>query len=208
MVTYERPAFPEEEYRDATGTVIDYGRRWEIQKGPPQHTYSVVTHPQRFSPVVVVADALIEHLATSYDVTVTTHGQRTSLDPGPHKANLQFDIHRGQEPQVEVHAGMWSIESFPFCSCDACDEDIIDLVTDLEQYVFTVVKGGLREAATSRHITISLEGSLIGDTATISQSTTRKIEHPDRRRVRRERQQVPAQWLPWTPRAEPRGKQE
>lgn len=79
---YERPTWPEEEYRDATDAVIDYGHRWGIGEGPRDDLYSVVTHPERFSPVVVVAEALIEHLVATYNVTVTTRLGTTILDPG------------------------------------------------------------------------------------------------------------------------------
>ena len=61
----------------------------------------------------------------------------------------------------------------------------------MEKYVFTVVNGGLYEAATFRHISITLDGPLIGDSATISQSTTRKLDRPDRRKVRHERHRIP-----------------
>lgn len=56
-------------FRDAEGQVIEYGDRWEVS--PPTDAYSVDTHPERFAPLHTVADALVAHLAETYDVRIT-----------------------------------------------------------------------------------------------------------------------------------------
>ena len=42
--------------------------RWD--GSPPDDTYSVDTHPERFAPVHIVAEALIAYLRENYDVAV------------------------------------------------------------------------------------------------------------------------------------------
>ena len=67
--TYRRPLLPRQQFRDADGAVIDYGNRWGMS-GPPEHTYSVVSHPERFGPLTDVAQALIDHVVATYEVDV------------------------------------------------------------------------------------------------------------------------------------------
>ena len=66
--SYVRPSIDAPTFRDADGQVIDYGNRWDAS--PPEDTYSVDTHPERFAPLHTVADALIAHLRDTYDVEV------------------------------------------------------------------------------------------------------------------------------------------
>lgn len=68
MNPYVRPPIDAPIFRDASGAIIDYGRRWE--GSPPEDSYSVETHLERFAPLHEVADALIEHLRQTYDVEV------------------------------------------------------------------------------------------------------------------------------------------
>lgn len=68
MSSYVRPLIEAPVFRDADGAVINYGSRWH--GSPPEDTYSVDTHPERFAPLHVVADALIAHLRETYDVEV------------------------------------------------------------------------------------------------------------------------------------------
>lgn len=194
-MAYVRPSCPAQEYRDAAGAVIDYGHRWGMDS-PPQDTYSVVTHPKRFAPVVAVARALITHLVDSYDVTVTVDGERTTLDPGPDRARLVFAISE-DEPSVRVDAGVWSMQAFPFCGCDACDDDVEALVSDMEQYVFAVVAGGLSEVLSRAEVTICLHGVRDQDLTTISRATAHRLERNERRDARRKARGVPPRWLPW-----------
>lgn len=198
-MTYVRPSWPAQEYRDAAGEVIDYGHRWGMNS-PPQDAYSVVTHPQRFAPLVAVAQALITHLTDTYDVTVTVDGERTTLDPGPDRARLVFTIHDTDEPCASVQAGIWDEHYFPMCTCDACDEDIEALVSDMEHYVFAVVAGGLSEVRSGSEVTISLNGVRDEDLTTCSTITTYRLDRGERREARRNSALVPPRWLPWIPR--------
>ena len=77
MTHYERPAIDAPVFLDADGRVIDYGRRWS--GSPPEETYSVDTHPERFAPLHTVADALIVFLWNTYDVTLV-EGSETATD--------------------------------------------------------------------------------------------------------------------------------
>lgn len=72
---YRRPPLPVQEFRDERGEVIDYGNRWGMD-GPPEYTYSVVTHPERFDPLDDVAQALLDHLVARYQVRVEQVGAR------------------------------------------------------------------------------------------------------------------------------------
>jgi hypothetical protein len=65
---YQRPSIDARVFRNADGLLIDYGNRWA--GSPPEDTYSVDTHPERFAPLHEVADALITHVCDSYDVEV------------------------------------------------------------------------------------------------------------------------------------------
>ena len=197
-MTYVRPSWPPQEYRDAAGEVINYGHRW-CMNSPPNDTYSVVTHPQRFTPVVAVAHALIAHLVDTYEVTETGDKERTILDPGPGRARLVFAMSE-DAPSVRVDAGVWSMQAFPFCGCDACDDDVEALVSDMEQYVFAVVAGGLSEVLSRSELTITLDGLGDEDLVTISHSTTSRVKRNERRAARRKSVGVPPRWLPWIPR--------
>lgn len=157
MSDYVRPPWREPVFRDATGAVIRYGSRWG-KDGPPTETYSVDTHPERFAPVHVVADALIEHLADTYDIQVThnpAHAndfvhQRdflrvTCLTPSdPSAAPLTFGF--TAYPGVIVHAGLLHDFLYPICGCDACDDTAVGQAELLEQQVLAVAAGNYREA--------------------------------------------------------------
>ena len=47
---------------------------------------------------------------------------------------------------MEVRAGLLSWDVFPSCGCDHCDETADLAADELEEYVFAVVGGGLRES--------------------------------------------------------------
>ncbi|MDO8150372.1 DUF6226 family protein [Isoptericola sp. b408] len=49
MSTYVRPALPAVVFRDDAGAPIPYGARWTDRAGPPEDTYSVCAHPERFA---------------------------------------------------------------------------------------------------------------------------------------------------------------
>jgi hypothetical protein len=159
MSVYARPVWQEPVFRDATGAVIEYGSRWG-QDGPPTDTYSVVTHPERFAPLHLVADALIEHLVDTYDVQIShdpAHAHDfvhpmdflrvTRVTPAdPAAAPLTFAF--TGFPAVIVHAGLLHDFVYPICGCDACDDTADGQVEMLEQHVLAVAAGNYREAYT------------------------------------------------------------
>lgn len=154
---YVRPTLPTLEFRNSDGNVIPYGRRWAVR--PPDDSYSVVSHPERYALLHTVADALIEHLAQEFDVELSDDSTLASdlinpqtgvvravrlapSDPNAAPLTLVFTGF----PGVIVHAGVLHDFAFPSCGCDACDEPLDSLVEQFEQTVLGVASGGYGEA--------------------------------------------------------------
>jgi hypothetical protein len=165
MPAWRRPSIPRPVFRDPAGQVIEYGRRWRGHPAP-RETYSVVTHPERFEPLADVAAALVEHLATTYQVSQAEGPAVMSdllgplvrpvrwavrwaarLTPPDHLA-APLTIAVTDHPAVVVCAGVLHEATYPDCGCDACDPDIEDLAESLEQLVFAVVSGHFGEFVT------------------------------------------------------------
>lgn len=157
MTSYQRPPIDAPAFRDADGEVIDYGKRWE--GSPPEDTYSVETHTERFAPLHTVADALITHLHATYDVDID-EGVDTAVDllrpavpevvrsvrirpKNPECAPLTFAF--TAYPGIHLHAGLLHDFQFPVCGCDACDSTWGAEADELEQRVRAVVTGDYRE---------------------------------------------------------------
>lgn len=157
MVRYQRPRFPDIEFRDASGSIIEYGRRWQ-GGSPPDDTYSVATHPERFAPLHTVAEALVVYLLRRYDAS-------SREDPAV-AADLMVsrdDVVRAVRitpantdaapltvvftscPSLLVHAGLLHDFPFPGCGCDACDETAEALADELEETVIAVAEGRYQE---------------------------------------------------------------
>lgn len=162
MTSYVRPPIDLPVFRDADGRVIDYGNQWEDAE-PPDDSYSVETHPERFAPLHTVADALISHLRDTYDVELTEvdhveaadgsegmAGMASGLsavrvkpnDPGCAALTFVYTDH----PGIVLRAGLLHDFPFPICGCDACDETAESQAEELEQKVFAVVAGRYRES--------------------------------------------------------------
>ncbi|WP_256335865.1 DUF6226 family protein [Microbacterium sp. cf332] len=157
MDGYVRPEIDAPVFRDAAGEVIEYGRRWP--GSPPEETYSVDTHPERFAPLHTVADGIIAHLRTAYDVVVEEGAEvagdlnrpssfdvvravrMRATDPRCAPVTIVFDAY----PGLSVHSGLLHDAHYPHCGCDACDEEWQAVATDLEEHVFAVVRGGFSE---------------------------------------------------------------
>ena len=154
---YIRPPLPAQTFRTTDGQVIPYGHRWG-EKDAPEAAYSVITHPERFAGLHLVAQALIEYLAATYDVAVDDDLSATkdllwipagviratrltprSLDAAP------LTIVCTDEPGVIAHAGALYELPLPDCNCDACDQTLEGPADELEQFVLAVAGGGLRE---------------------------------------------------------------
>ncbi|TNC17640.1 hypothetical protein FHE66_09360 [Georgenia sp. 311] len=156
MSSYNRPSVVAPVFHDADGQIIDYGNRWS--GSPPEETYSVDTHPERFAPLHTVADALIAHLRATYDVRLT-EGEGTAGDllrPAPEFlravriqpndpacAALTFVF--TAYPGIFLHAGLLHDFHYPVCGCDACDSNWTTEADLLEQQVLAVVTGHYRE---------------------------------------------------------------
>lgn len=157
MAPYVRPSIDAPVFRDAGGAVIDYGNRWH--GSPPEDTYSVDTHPERFAPLHRVADALIAYLGETYDVDIA-EGPETVMDlmRCPSHDVVRSVLVRPNDPTcasltlvytaypgIFMHAGLLHDFHYPVCGCDACDSDWVGEADDLEQQVLATAEGHYRE---------------------------------------------------------------
>jgi hypothetical protein len=155
--SYHRPPIETPVFRDAAGQIIEYGRRWE--DSPPTETYSVDTHPERFAPLHTVADALVAHVAETYDVRITEGPDAAAdllrqsrpfaravriepIDPRCAAITLVYTDY----PGIVMHAGLLHDFHFPICGCDACDSTGEAEVDEFERHVFAVVGGRYSES--------------------------------------------------------------
>ena len=159
MNSYVRPRIEAPVLRDDDGRVIDYGNRW-CGGSPPEDTYSVETHLERFAPLHTVADALIAHLRDTYDVDVVEGVETTTdllhqpyhdvvravrvrpRDPACAALTFAFTAY----PGIHMHAGLLHDALYPVCGCDACDSTWEGEADDLERQVLAVVTGHYRES--------------------------------------------------------------
>lgn len=154
--SYARPPIELPVLLDADGQVIDYGRRWD--GSPPDETYSVDTHPERFAPLHDVADALVAYLRDTYDVrllegpelaTDLIHPAREvvrAVRLRPDKPDCAaLTIVYTDYPGIIVHAGLLHDFPYPVCGCDACDSTWEGEADEFEQLVLAVVTGRYRE---------------------------------------------------------------
>ena len=161
MTTYHRPTLPDPEFLDPAGQPIRYGHRWDGQ--PPEDSYSVSTHPERFAALHQVADALLEHLTSTYDVHLEQDSwftrEKLGDAPSTHR-ELQLTLASPMSaplrlawtdfPGVVVQAGLVARlvhqqQILPPCGCDACDDDLERLVQELEELVLAVAEGRFHE---------------------------------------------------------------
>lgn len=142
---YVRPALPPLTFHDDRGEVIRYGRRWPDGIAP-EESYSRESHPERFAPLLLVVDALVEHLSREYEV----EARRESGEDGTERVVLEPA--RGARvvitptvPSVSVEAGAHFHAIVPSCICDACDETAETAADELERILLSVAVGGFRE---------------------------------------------------------------
>ncbi|CAD5140983.1 conserved protein of unknown function [Microbacterium sp. Nx66] len=142
---YVRPALPPLTFHDDRGEVIRYGRRWPDGIAP-EESYSRESHPERFAPLLLVVDALVEHLSREYEV----EARRESGEDGTERVVLEPA--RGARvvitptvPSVSVEAGAHFHAIVPSCICDACDETAETAADELERILLSVAAGGFRE---------------------------------------------------------------
>jgi hypothetical protein len=207
MSTYQRPAFPVQEYRDDLGRPISYGQRWE--GSPPEDAYSRISYPERFAPLHAVAGALIDWLQETFDVSVDESPEVASdllrppedavravrIVPSDKRAAVLIFVLTGF-PGVYLHAGALHDFHFPVCGCDACDEGVKELADDLEWTVRTVVQGGYTERFLPGRQWIEYRLEEIG--AGMHSGRSRRDEYPPERLQAAETVLPPSgQWNPW-----------
>lgn len=152
MTRYRRPAIEIETFLDDDGRPIPYGDRgwWVEPDGPPREVYSRCEHPQRFEPVVQIARALVEHLVATYDVDRTDaqvdDRDQEILSPRAGGGATLTVVSSGMpHPGVWIAAGHRFTDRWPGCECDACDDDVLELVGDLEAKLLAIAAGKLSE---------------------------------------------------------------
>jgi hypothetical protein len=211
---YRRPVAAEQVFRAPDGTPIPYGRRWA--GSPPENTYSVVTHPERYAPLGVVADALLAHLADTFEVTVTPlspeaaaghfrgYGATRAVEVVPRSPDgARLVMAWTGFPGVGVRAGELFRVPFPVCGCDACDESVEGAAEELETVVLAVAEGRFAESLDGD----CLEHTFLGPDGAFSSSQRGSVEDTDRARlavVRERLGRLPDGWQPW-PRRPPAG---
>jgi len=176
---YRRPAITIEPIAGVAGELIPYGSRYwgedadgnEIE--PPAEAYSACAHPERFEPVALVGRALVDYLVAAHavDRTDSVKGGRAEIRLAPRYGGgtaLTFTFGGGNLPgAVRVRAGWRFLGMWPDCGCDACDDDVEDLIDELEGAVLTIVEGGMSEWRTgpdpSSHLYEDDDGHPIGD---------------------------------------------
>lgn len=214
MSGYTRPAVPEQVFRDGDGTVIDYGDRWG-GGSPPEDTYSLVSHPERFAPLHLVAEALVAYLAATYDVAVE-EAPAVAADVGvpagdhvvravrltPRAADAApLTMVLTDDPAVMVHAGLLHDFPFPGCACDACDATWHSEAEDLEDLVLAVAEGRYGERLTRRprswmeHAVTDRRGDVRS-----GGQVAHRVPRARRRHARRVLGRLDGPWRPWPPR--------
>lgn len=208
---YVRPAIPESIYRSPDGNPVPYGRRWD-ENGLAPDSYSVISHPERFAGLRLVADALLDYLSAAYDVDIDdgpacaadllrpVEGVLRSVRITPRRsgaAPMTFVF--PERPGVIVHAGVLHDFTFPACGCDACDETAASQADRLELLVLAVPAGGFSETypvGWRRWLAYSLSAA-DGSAQESGQGDTGPLPRDRLRLGQAQLRQVPAGWLPW-----------
>lgn len=161
MAEYARPYVAPMVFRDDAGNVIEYGRHWADRGGtPPEDSYSVVDHPERFAPLHTIASALIDYLVSTYDLELE-EGYHVAADllhpPTADETVRAVSLRPRQDacaplvivltdfPGVRVYGGVLFSERYPSCGCNACDERWDAVADELEWETFAIVGGGFAE---------------------------------------------------------------
>lgn len=160
MREYRHPEIEPLEFYDDAGTLINYGERWQDLDGPPEDSYSVLEHPERFAPLHTVATAIVEHLVDLYAPRIEegTH----LLENFPHVPSAEsvlrvvrltsqtpnsapITLVWADPPAIRIYAGALFSSAYPSCSCNACDERWNECADALELDIFSIIAGGLTE---------------------------------------------------------------
>ena len=126
-------------------------------EGPPQEAHSRVTEPERFLPLVGWTLELLSRLDADYDVTREEGfylGPRLDHSPptlpsvrlAPRNGNAApIAVAFNDLPRIRVRFGLYRLEPFPDCGCDACDEDAEDEFERFRHMVDAVAAGQFRQ---------------------------------------------------------------
>lgn len=157
LKNYQRPEFEEPDHFDEHGKLITYGDRWDTPQ-PPDDSYSVTSHPERFTPVHLVANALLEWLCDRFEVRCFDDPmlvKELRLDPADvvrsvrilpaNTACAPIGLVFTNYPGVHLSVGALFQASFPPCGCDACDEPVSDILEDMEFTIGAVTSGTFTE---------------------------------------------------------------
>ncbi|MDR6438128.1 hypothetical protein J2790_003277 [Paenarthrobacter nicotinovorans] len=208
-----RPELPSREYRDINGQAIEYGSRWGSDS-PPEDSYSVDTHGERFEGLHLVARALMGFLDKTYDVDVSqvpAHAPEVSVSAGevidvvrlaprdPLAAPLTFVL--TSLPSVVVRAGVLHDFPFPICGCDACDETAESEASRLEELVLGVAAGGYGERYPVGRKRWAEYALFAADGSGSRSGSGPRSASPDQLAAAEKRlQAVPNGWRAWPPR--------
>ena len=216
MVSYVRPQIDEHVIRDADGRAIEYGSRWD--GSPPEDTYSVDTHPERFQPLHAVADALIDYLTSTYDVRIDEGIDLAADLSHPPSGGIVRAVRLRPSDQLSAHltfvftaypgiflrAGVLSVFYYPICGCDACDSTWQAEADELERQVLAVAEGRYRETingtqgdARVGYAMTYADGSSSGESAE-PDLTAERIE-----RATAQLAELPGNWAAWPQRVRP-----
>jgi hypothetical protein len=119
--------------------------------------YGRVTDPERYRPLHDETGELLDRLDRGYDVERTGGA---AVDPELANKRPITDLVRltpraagaapltvafTDFPGVLARFGLWRVEAFPHCGCDACDEDPRRLMDTLARQIEILVAGGFSE---------------------------------------------------------------
>jgi len=207
---FVRPALPAAVFHDDDGGPIHYGERWGAD-GAPSDACSRVSNPERFTGLHLVADALIDYLAKTFDADVDSaqeyagdllrHGitpvRAVRITPrGRDAAPLTFVF--TDFPGLAVHAGAQQDFIYPACGCDACDETAERCADELERVVRGVTLGGFREwvdPGGNAGMRLAFEDGSMGG------GNTGPVPEDRLENARARLAQLPGGWAPWPLRA-------
>lgn len=219
---YVRPHLETPQFLDDAGQVIHYGERWGNDRAPDD-TYSVVSHPERFAPLIEVADAMIDFLTGTYEVTMTDvpnlEDEREPRFPGIKEPRfteafgptflraIKLTPQRPDEapliiaftsfPGIHLWAGALYELDMPDCGCDACDDDWTQCAEVLESNVLAVVNGTFSELWRGRRLVTNVAYPE-GASGSTCQAKYLPYSAAYIAKARHKLRDLPNGWQPWT----------
>ena len=120
------------------------------------HAYGRVTNPGRFAPVQKAATDLIRRLHTEYECEVepiaAPTGPSTRLTDGSQIRICSsteagcVTVEATDFPGVALGIGDWHTFHFPRCGCDACDEQLPQIIEEMNDIIDAFVGGRFVES--------------------------------------------------------------